>query len=635
MGVDKALPSATRELLQLYPGAQIHKNNDRIQLIYGVPMTAGQNAAAAAETFVLLHSDAFGMGTIELAPDWAADTADGRHSVFSYREKIDGYPVEFGDVRVLVLNGATPRVVFAGGNMAPRPEGGFTPATVTSELAAAIAQSCKEGQGLDTWFGAPELVIFQGNGDWIAPVLTWKITGDSTKVPGGATLTFFIDAHTGQIVSTRSEVSHTDVGGSVTGKATPGVDPDIASNPPVVVNMPEIKVGVSGGNTAFTNRNGVFSIINPGTSAVTLNSSIGTAGGFGGQWVQVTANGAAGITATQAGVLPPGPGALVFNNAPVGVNSTTTAQVNAFVYVNVVHNYFKDLAPTYTRLDQVLRANTGVAGTCNANFSGASTATPCTTCNLNFFNAGGGCNNSAYANVIFHEYGHFIVNRLGRSQNSFGEGYGDVTAMLIQDDPIIGHNFFQTGAPVRTPMADNVQYPCTTTPSCGTEVHCCGELLGAIWYQTRLSMGAFHGSTPGLNLTRQMEVAWSLITTGGPSTFVAFGPANVIEMYTIDDNDGNLANGTPNYSRICAAITAHKGTMTAVQACPTITAVPCYSNCDGSTTPPILTANDFQCFLNAFASNQSYANCDNSTAAPTLTANDFQCFLNSFSAGCS
>ncbi len=60
----------------------------------------------------------------------------------------------------------------------------------------------------------------------------------------------------------------------------------------------------------------------------------------------------------------------------------------------------------------------------------------------------------------------------------------------------------------------------------------------------------------------------------------------------------------------------------------------CYANCDASSTPPVLTANDFQCFLNAFASGQSYANCDGSTTVPILTANDFQCFLNSFASGC-
>jgi len=62
--------------------------------------------------------------------------------------------------------------------------------------------------------------------------------------------------------------------------------------------------------------------------------------------------------------------------------------------------------------------------------------------------------------------------------------------------------------------------------------------------------------------------------------------------------------------------------------------VSCYANCDGSTSSPRLTANDFQCFLNEFAANHSYANCDGSTATPILTANDFQCFLNAYATGC-
>jgi ELWxxDGT repeat protein len=62
--------------------------------------------------------------------------------------------------------------------------------------------------------------------------------------------------------------------------------------------------------------------------------------------------------------------------------------------------------------------------------------------------------------------------------------------------------------------------------------------------------------------------------------------------------------------------------------------VPCYANCDASTTPPLLTGGDFQCFLNRFASEDPYANCDGSTLHPTLTPNDFQCFINHFAAGC-
>ncbi len=62
---------------------------------------------------------------------------------------------------------------------------------------------------------------------------------------------------------------------------------------------------------------------------------------------------------------------------------------------------------------------------------------------------------------------------------------------------------------------------------------------------------------------------------------------------------------------------------------------PCYANCDGSTNNPLLTANDFQCFLNEYAGGSSYANCDASTSNPLLTANDFQCFLNAYAGGCS
>ena len=60
----------------------------------------------------------------------------------------------------------------------------------------------------------------------------------------------------------------------------------------------------------------------------------------------------------------------------------------------------------------------------------------------------------------------------------------------------------------------------------------------------------------------------------------------------------------------------------------------CYPNCDGSTAAPILNANDFSCFLNAFANGNSYANCDESTVLPVLNANDFSCFLNAFAGGC-
>jgi probable HAF family extracellular repeat protein len=61
---------------------------------------------------------------------------------------------------------------------------------------------------------------------------------------------------------------------------------------------------------------------------------------------------------------------------------------------------------------------------------------------------------------------------------------------------------------------------------------------------------------------------------------------------------------------------------------------PCYANCDGSTTEPVLNVADFSCFLQKFAAGDSYANCDQSTTPPVLNVADFSCFLQKFAGGC-
>ncbi len=68
---------------------------------------------------------------------------------------------------------------------------------------------------------------------------------------------------------------------------------------------------------------------------------------------------------------------------------------------------------------------------------------------------------------------------------------------------------------------------------------------------------------------------------------------------------------------------------------PSDTPAPCYANCDGSSVSPVLTANDFQCFLNQYMQGTAYANCDGSTAPPVLNVVDFQCFLSKYAVGCS
>jgi len=66
----------------------------------------------------------------------------------------------------------------------------------------------------------------------------------------------------------------------------------------------------------------------------------------------------------------------------------------------------------------------------------------------------------------------------------------------------------------------------------------------------------------------------------------------------------------------------------------TVVGGPCYANCDGSTSPPVLNVSDFICFQTKFAAGDSYANCDGSTTPPILNVSDFICFQTRFAAGC-
>ncbi len=136
----------------------------------------------------------------------------------------------------------------------------------------------------------------------------------------------------------------------------------------------------------------------------------------------------------------------------------------------------------------------------------------------------------------------------------------------------------------------------------------------------RLSLTAALVALPSSALAQPFAITWSTIDAGGAS-FIAAGP------YTLGGAIGQHDAGTLTAGSLECIGGFWAGADAATAAC--------FPNCDGSTSTPVLTANDFQCFLNSFAASLPYANCDGSTFAPVLTANDFQCFLNNYAAGCS
>jgi hypothetical protein len=110
-----------------------------------------------------------------------------------------------------------------------------------------------------------------------------------------------------------------------------------------------------------------------------------------------------------------------------------------------------------------------------------------------------------------------------------------------------------------------------------------------------------------------------------------------IDWFTTDGGGGDTAGGTFTLSGTIGQPDADVISGGALQISGGYwagIAPPCYANCDGSTSIPVLNVTDFTCFLQRFATADLYANCDGSTSIPVLNVSDFTCFLQKFAQGC-
>ncbi len=526
------------QLQDAWPGARVHRQASGAVAIYGVPMGGAAAPEAAATGWLQAWSGIFEAGELELTLEHVTPVRDGRFTAFLYSQTIDGLPVDGGLARILVrsagaVDGAE-SVVYASGRLAPRPAAGFEPIRTAPADVIGAAQRMVSFAHLTEWT-EPELVVFADrSGEDVVSRRAWRFGGYAHE-PRHDAWEFFFDAASGRLLEARPGMHSTDVEGAAHGLASPGTKPDIAANPAAPAPMPRLHVEISGGASATTGEDGAFVIPHPGTAPVTVT------GGVDGPFIAVD-NLRGGELSDSIMVTPPGPAELLLNDAPT---EFTTSQINAFIHGTRTHDLIKDRAPGFTGLDMPLRTEVNDLDSCNAFFSSIGGL------RILFLRAGGGCVNSAYSTVVSHEYGHFIVNRLGLGQGAFGEGYGDSAAILLHDTPIIGESFFGGG---------HIRNPETAARQVGacSGSHSCGEQLGGTWRWIRNNTGDTLGSAEGLDVTRDLFVAWSMITVGGDGFGGdAIGELTAIEVLTVDDDDGMLENGTPHYDEIAAAFDRH------------------------------------------------------------------------------
>jgi hypothetical protein len=232
-------------------------------------------------------------------------------------------------------------------------------------------------------------------------------------------------------------------------------------------------------------------------------------------------------------VTPPGPANFVFNT---GMAEFDTAQVNGFIQTTRVHDFAKSINPTYPGIDISIPVRVNQNSTCNAFYSNNT---------INFYRAGGGCPNTAYSTVVWHEYGHFIISKGHPSATGdYHEGMADVTASLLGDTPSLGLDFRGPGTGPLRSAYNNVNYPCSG------EVHTCGQVISGAFWLTLDQLDLTEGHVVGLQLVRSWYLDSILLRPSG------INPGVTIDVLTLDDDDGNLNNGTPHYQEIATGFGA-------------------------------------------------------------------------------
>ncbi len=507
----------------------------RIRRLYGKAFSHGGTPEESARHFVEADAGLFGVEPSELVFGhtqpimYNRDTSGYKFTGIYYTQEKDNIPVFRARLVLLVRNEADNPLVLGSADL--RGLHGFEPTKAINRADPDLGISTAGRMFPELVnFTPPEQVIWAGVDEMqVDPALAYSFVGDNGYAPGDPfpeRYRFVADAVTGEILYQEDLISATDVTGNVSGRATQGNGAEQCGEE-LAVPMPYARVNI-GSTVSYADVNGDFVIPNSGSSQVTVESRLR------GQWFRVY-NQAGADALLSLDVTPPGPADFLHNET--NADEYYRAQVNGYLQANVVRDYTLNYNPNYPGLGQTeFTVNVNINDNCNAYYDGSS---------INFYTSGGGCPNTAFSTVIHHEYGHHLVSMAGSGQGAYGEGMGDVMGVLITDDPGLAWGFYgNCNQPLRN-ADNNMQYPCSG------EIHYCGTLLsGSVW-STRNELAATNPTTYR-DIISSLAINAILLHTGSD-----IDPSITIDYLTLDDDNGNIYDGTPHYDEIAAGFGAH------------------------------------------------------------------------------
>lgn len=536
--------AAKDQLRTAFPGVRFYEQGDRITRVFGKKIGFGTSPETSADQFISEYASLFNTRYADLYPEsrtaskahtipvmYNRETGQYKFTLVCYSQYRDDVPVFRGELRVLVKNEPGNPVVHT--SSALRNLGDFQAANkggVDFEIGKIVARSTNPDM---VRFGEPRTVIWAGYDDIRSkPRLAVEFTGFGDE---GQRWLFVTDGLTGELLYSEDLIVFEDISGTVTGMATTG---DAAEHCELELQtpMPYQRVYI-GSDIVYSDSSGNY-VIDGGSGTAIVESEIR------GQYFRVYNNdGSEALLADT--VTPPASVNFIFN--PSNSTEQERAEVNGYVQANIVRDMALLQNPAYPGISTqsefpiyVNRDDYYCPG--NAWYDPGDES-------INFCLAGGGHPNTAWSGIIHHEYGHHLVNMAGSGQDQYGEGMADISAIMISDESGIGYGFYGDCEDPLRDADNNYQYPCTG------EAHDCAHLLTGCYWDTRNALIASQqnpSSDEYLLILRNLSINAILLHTGSTIT-----PQITIDWLTLDDDDGNLDNGTPHYPEICAGFGAH------------------------------------------------------------------------------
>jgi len=219
------------------------------------------------------------------------------------------------------------------------------------------------------------------------------------------------------------------------------------------------------------------------------------------------------------------------------------AQLTTYAHLLAVKNYVRTIAPDLDWLNGSILATVNIDDECNAMSDGDS---------VYFLRGGDFCENTGrMSDVIYHEFGHSVHNQsivpgVGAFEGALSEGISDYLAATMVDDSGMGRGFFYTEEALRELDPDGFEW---TYPEDNGEIHDAGRIIGGTLWDLRNVLMAKYGPEEG---KRRTDVIWYEGTRRAIDMPSMYGAALLA-----NDDDGNLANGTPDACEINQVFGAH------------------------------------------------------------------------------